>query len=183
MGKDRIVRGLRINRVYHRYLGIFLCTIVVVSAVTGILLSYKKQVNWIQPPTQKGSTKSLSDWLPLYQLEEKALKAFQIAQPDEQHPKIDRMDVRPSKGIAKILLKDNWWEIQINGQTGDILSIQKRHSDWIEAIHDGSIISEIFKLISMNILGFGLLVLSLTGFWLWYGPKYFRKLKESEVKK
>jgi hypothetical protein len=35
----------------------------------------------------------------------------------------------------------------------------------------------------MNILGFGLLVLSLTGFWLWYGPKYFRKLKESEVKK
>lgn len=181
MRKDRIVKGLRRNRVYHKYLGIFLCIIVVVSAITGILLSYKKQVDWIQPPTQKGTAKSLSEWLPLDQLGEKALIAFQAAQPTEQNPKIDRIDVRPSKGIAKVLLKDNWWEVQINGQTGDILSIQKRHSDWIEAIHDGSIISEIFKLISMNILGFGLLLLSMTGLWLWYGPKYFRKLKESGI--
>lgn len=183
MRKDRIVKGLRRNRVYHKYLGIFLCIIVIVSAVTGIILSYKKQIDWIQPPTQKGTTQTLSNWLPLYQLEEIALTTFREVQPTEQKPKIDRIDVRPSKGIAKVLLNDNWWEIQINGQTGEILSIQKRHSDWIEAIHDGSIVGEIFKLISMNILGFGLILLSMTGLWLWYGPKYFKKLKESEIKK
>jgi uncharacterized iron-regulated membrane protein len=165
MRKDRIVKGLRRNRVYHKYLGIFLCIIVIVSAVTGIILSYKKQIDWIQPPTQKGTTQTLSNWLPLYQLEEIALTTFREVQPTEQKPKIDRIDVRPSN------------------QTGEILSVQKRHSDWIEAIHDGSIVGEIFKLISMNILGFGLILLSMTGLWLWYGPKYFKKLKESEIKK
>ena len=37
--------------------------------------------------------------------------------------------------------------------------------------------SDLFKLISMNGLGIGLLVLMLTGLWLWYGPRRYRRLK------
>ena len=37
--------------------------------------------------------------------------------------------------------------------------------------------SDGFKLISMNYLGIGLLVLLITGVWLWLGPKKIKKLK------
>jgi len=55
-----------------------------------------------------------------------------------------------------------------------VLSIDKRYSDWIESLHDGSIISDGFKLVSMNFLGMGLLFLIFTGLWLWYGPRRIR---------
>ena len=87
------------------------------------------------------------------------------------------MDVRPSKGIAKVLFKEGNWEVQIDGTSGEVKSIAKRYSDWIESLHDGSIISDLFKLISMNLLGIGVLFLMGTGIWLWYGPKVVREMK------
>jgi hypothetical protein len=90
---------------------------------------------------------------------------------------IDRMDVRPDKGMIKVLFKEGYWEVQIDGANGKVLSVAQRHADWIEHIHDGSIISEGFKLIYTNYIGLGLLLLSITGFWLWYGPRKIRKAK------
>ena len=91
---------------------------------------------------------------------------------------IDRIDVRPSKGIVKVLFARNNWEVQVDATSGNVYSIDRRHSDWIEAIHDGSIISQTFKFVSMNLLGIGLIILILAGVWLWYGPKRIRKLKK-----
>ena len=64
--------------------------------------------------------------------------------------------------------------MQVDGKSGEVLSIDKRYSDWIESLHDGSIISDGFKLVSMNFLGMGLLFLIFTGLWLWYGPRRIR---------
>ncbi|MEZ4980895.1 MAG: PepSY domain-containing protein [Saprospiraceae bacterium] len=66
---------------------------------------------------------------------------------------------------------------QIDGQSGEIYSISRRYSDWIEQLHDGSIIAEWFKWLSMNYLGLGLIVMIITGTWLWWGPKRIRNLK------
>ena len=147
-----------------------------ISAVTGILLSLKKEVDLIQPPTQKGISKELSEWKSIDEIAIIARDAFQ-----KMHPEIDntihRLDVRPSKGIVKVIFKKGYWEIQVDGQSGQVKSIARRHSDWIEALHDGSIVNHIFKLISMNILGIGLIFMIITGLWLWYGPKRYRKLK------
>ncbi len=88
------------------------------------------------------------------------------------------MDARPSKGIVKVLFKNGYWEVQVDASTGKVKSIARRHSDWIEALHDGSIVSHIFKLVSMNLIGFGLLFLIGSGLWLWYGPKLIRQRKK-----
>ncbi len=109
----------------------------------------------------------------LADLAETALYDTQPAQLDNP---IDRIDVRPGKGIAKVLFEKGWWEVQIDGVNGEILSVAKRHSDWIEKLHDGSIVSDFFKLLTMNALGIGLLILMITGLWLWYGPRIYRKL-------
>ena len=112
-----------------------------------------------------------------------ATQEFYQIHPDQKENKIDRIDVRPSKGVMKVLFKDNYWEVQIDGKTGEIRSVAQRNSDWLEQIHDGSIISQGFKLVSMNFLGIGLLILIITGIWLWYGPKRLRWLKKRKKEK
>lgn len=162
---------------YHKYFGLSLAIVLLISALTGVFLAWKKDVSWIQPPTQNGVSKELQDWMPISELAELAQAAFDEAHPQLQGNGLDRIDVRPSKGIAKVLFEEGWWEVQIDGSTGEVLSIAKRHSDWIEKLHDGSIVGDLFKLITMNGLGLGLIVLMITGMWLWYGPKLYRKLK------
>ncbi len=176
------VLSLRSFRVWHRYTGIILLVIVLISSITGILLAWKKDFDVLQPPTQKGVSKDLSTWKPLHELAETAQLALVEAHPEQSENPIDRMDARPKKGIVKVLFKKGYWEVQLDGTSGEVKSIAKRHADWIEHLHDGSIISDFFKLLSMNTLGFGLILLLGSGFWLWYGPKRIRKLKQQKAK-
>jgi len=173
----RYIQSLRDFRKFHRYTGLLLAVLLLISAVTGILLSLKKDVDIIQPPTQKGVSKDLSTWKSVAELSSLAKSAFYAAHPDQKGNNIDRLDVRPSKGIAKVLFEEGNWEVQIDGTSGEVKSIAKRYSDWIESLHDGSIISDGFKLISMNVLGIGVLILMGSGIWLWYGPKVVREMR------
>ncbi len=172
-----IVKSLRRFRVFHRWMGLSLALLLLISAVTGVLLALKKDIDIIQPPTQKGITENLSDWKPLDEISLLATQAFHNAYPEQKENEIDRLDVRPSKGIVKVLFEEGNWEVQIDGKSGEVKSIAKRYSDWIESLHDGSIISDGFKLVSMNFLGIGLLFLIVTGVWLWYGPRRVRREK------
>jgi len=72
------------------------------------------------------------------------------------------MNVRPEDGIVKVLFKEGNWEVQLDGVSGEVLSVGRRHSDWIEKLHDLSIISDGTKLVTMNILGVGLIGMVIT---------------------
>nr|WP_230392026.1 PepSY-associated TM helix domain-containing protein [Pontibacter sp. FD36] len=167
---------MRNFRVYHRYLGLILGVFILISSITGILLGWKKDVDLLQPPTQKGASTDLQQWLPLAELSARSLAGLDSAAAIDNNP-IDRIEARLDKGIVKTIFKEGSWEVQLDASTGKVLSVARRHSDWIEKVHDGSIISDFFKLISMNVLGFGLLFLSITGFFLWFYPKQIRKIK------
>lgn len=173
--RQQLTRSLRKSRSWHRNIGLALSLFVLISSLTGLLLAWKKNVDLLQPPSQKGSTKVLSEWLPIHELASKAQQALQdsIGQAIE----IDRIDARPSKGMVKVLFETGNWEVQLDAGSGQTLSIAKRHADWIENLHDGSIISDSFKLLSMNVLGIGLIILVLVGLWLWYGPKRIRNAR------
>ncbi|MGK7389412.1 MAG: PepSY domain-containing protein [Candidatus Cyclobacteriaceae bacterium M2_1C_046] len=166
-------RKTRKWRRVHYYLGLSIALFLFISASTGLLLGYKKELSILQPPTQKGVSTHLNNWLPLDEIAIQANNAVN----SRNGLIIDRMDIRPDKGVVKVTYKPGYWEVQVDGTTGEVLSVAKRHSDLIEQIHDGSIISDSFKLISMNILGLGILILIFSGIWLWYGPKIIRKFK------
>lgn len=175
--RRRRARVLRRTRKVHRWSGISLFVFFFVMAVTGVLLGWKKHAgSAIIPPTQRGSSTELAEWLPLTQL----------LDPDSWHlppgqnidPTVDRIDVRPGKGIVKVLLKQDNWEVQLDGATGEVLSFGRRHSDWIESWHDGSAVDDLlgipngyFKVTYNSVMGLALVVFVVTGFWLWYGPK------------
>lgn len=176
MRSRRIAKSVRSYRRIHKLLGIVLSVLLLISALTGILLGWKKNVEILQPPTQKGESLELAAYRPINELAEIAALAVDSLNLDQSN--IDRVEYRPTKGIAKVIFDTGSWEVQVDATSLEVLSVAKRHSDWIEHIHDGSIISETFKLISMNFLGFGLVVLLISGLWLWYGPKRIRKLKQ-----
>jgi hypothetical protein len=95
---------------------------------------------------------------------------------------LDRIDIRKDKGMVKFVFTEHFWEIQLDGATGTLLQIERRRSDFIENIHDGSILDFYFgttggqiKLVYTSTMGLALLIFTVTGFWLWYGPKRIRK--------
>jgi len=63
-------------------------------------------------------------------------------------------------------------ELQSDGATGKILSVDKRRSDFVENVHGGSILDLYFgtgntiKLIDTSVTGTALLLFTITGFWL-----------------
>jgi hypothetical protein len=155
-----------------------------VIGITAILLAWKKEWGLI-PKTQTTKVESPSNWIPL----EKMMEIGQSFVRDslQKSDLIDRLDVRPDKGIAKIIFKRHFTEIQVDGYSGEILSVSQRNSDLIEKIHDGSILdfllvsdSEISKITYSTLTSIVLLVLCFTGFFLWYLPKAIKKLKRRQ---
>jgi uncharacterized iron-regulated membrane protein len=177
MALQKLVNRLRQFRSIHKWIGISVFLFMIVTASTGVLLGWKKNVNLLQPATLKGSILTMDNWISFDQVAQAAIRGIDSV--TSRKIEIDRMDVRPDKGIIKVTFTEDYWEAQIDGGTGKVLSVGQRHADWIEHIHDGSILSEPFKIIYTNYLGLGLLFLSITGFWLWYGPKVIRKVKNA----
>lgn len=175
MNIKRTVTSVRNYRTYHRYLGLTLSLLLIISAITGLLLGWKKNVEWLQPSSQQGISANIAEFQPVEKLTQAAILAVDSLQLDEKH--LDRIEYRPDKGMAKVRFTEGQWEVQVDAVTLKILSVAKRNSDWIEQLHDGSIISETFKLISMNFLGIGLTLLIISGLWLYFGPKRIRALK------
>jgi uncharacterized iron-regulated membrane protein len=175
MSTKGIVNSVRSFRKFHKWMGIVLAIFLLLSALTGVLLGWKKNVDLLQPPTQSGVDKALTSYMPVDELARASLLAVDSLGLTADN--FDRIEYRPTKGIAKVIFDTGSWEVQVDATSLEVLSVAKRHSDWIETIHDGSIISDAFKLVSMNILGLGLVFLTVTGLWLWYGPKRIRSLK------
>ena len=174
---------LRFFRKVHRTTGSFLFVFFFIIAVTGFLLGIKKHSGGIiLPKTKKGTSTELIDFLPLDSLQNNATLYITKYLKESNHIEIDRIDVRPEKGVVKFTFKSNFYEVQLDGATGTLLQIDLRRSDVVEKIHDGSIVdyylgfeSGVFKLFYTIMMSLALMIFTITGFWLWYGPKRMRK--------
>lgn len=148
------------------YWGAILISIPIVLVIaTGILLQLKKEVAWIQPPEQRGVGQ-----LPTISFERilDACRETPEAEIDSWDD-INRLDVRPDRGMLKVSAKNNW-EIQIDTHTGAVLQVAFRRSDIIEAIHDGSWFHDNVKLWIFLPVAFVLLGLWITGMYLFSLP-------------
>ena len=178
---------IRIFRKLHRTTGALLFFFFLFISITGLLLGWKKNSSGlILAKTEKGTSTELSEWLPLDTLKLTALKIFRDSISSETSLEIDRIDVRPDKGVLKFKFKDNFHGIQLDGATGALLKIENRRSDFIEQVHDGSILDRYLgtsngqiKLFYTSVMGLSLLLFSVTGFWLWYGPKRMKRIAKN----
>ncbi len=121
------------SRSIHLWLSLVIFIPVIIVIASGLLLQVKKEFDWIQPPTQKAQNSR-----PTLSFDNVLNAVRQVPQANlNDWDDIDRLDVRPVKGIIKVRGK-NHWEVQLNAQTGDVLQVAYRRTDTIEAIHDGS---------------------------------------------
>ncbi|MBB1284883.1 PepSY domain-containing protein [Flavisolibacter sp. BT320] len=178
-------KWIRIYRWLHRKLALALFLFFVLMAATGLLLGIKKQTGLLAP-TQKGVSGDAANWLPVAQLEQKAVRYLHDSVDNTLPTEIDRIDIRPGKGIAKFIYKEHYYGLQLDLSTGQLLYVEKRSSDFIESLHDGSIVDDLlgtgdepFKVGYNIVMGISLLLLVLSGMWLWYGPKRIRAQKRA----
>src|SRR5687767_10349639 len=109
------------GRKLHRWGAIVVAAPFLVVIVTGILLQLKKDVGWVQPPTQKGSGKE-----PQISFDQILAAVRSVPQAQvETWADVDRVDVRPKDGIAKVTCL-NRWEVQVDFRTGEVVSAAYR---------------------------------------------------------
>ena len=151
----------RFNRAFHRWVSILIATPLLLVIGTGILLLLKKDVDWIQPPTRLGSTTELHLTFDQILAIARTVPEAEIHGWDD----IDRLDVRPTKGMLKVRAR-NRWEIQIDSSSGQVLQTAYRRSDLIESLHDGSFFHDKVKLFVFLPSALALLLLWVTGLYL-----------------
>lgn len=162
-----------LNRKVHYWLSIGAAVPIVIVIATGILLQVKKQFTWVQPAEQKGQSKTANLSLPQILEISKTVPEAEIKSWDD----INRLDVRPSRGMLKVSAK-NHWEIQIDTETGAILQTAYRRSDIIESIHDGSFFHDYVKLWIFLPSGIILLILWITGMYLFILPIWVKRKRK-----
>jgi hypothetical protein len=180
--RQQQAKTLRIFRKIHRITGAFLFVFFFIVAVTGLLLGWKKNSGgYLLAKSYKGSSANTANWLPVDSLKHKAILSLQAIDASLDTT-VDRIDFRPEKGMVKFLFVGHFTGLQLDASTGEVLHVEKRRADFIEKIHDGSAVDHYlgiekgtFKLIYTTIMGLALVVFTITGFWLWYGPILMRK--------
>lgn len=154
-------------RQIHHWGSILIALPLLVIIGAGLLLMLKKDVDWIQPPTQRGG-----DPLSVPESRIDHLFAAVAALPEAGMGKwsdLDRVDIKPDKGIVKFI-GHNRREVQLDLHTAEVLLVASRRSDLIESLHDGSFFAGWTKHYLFLPAGAVLLFLWLTGLWLFFLP-------------
>lgn len=180
---------IRAFRKTHRTIGLLLMVFIFFMSSTGLLLGWKKHSDGIIiPKSYSGTSTDLKDWLPIDSLHTLACVVLRDTGSDNLSQELQRIDIRKNKGMVKFVFSDHLWEIQLDGATGKLLNVGRRYSDLLEDLHDGSVLDELLetengqiKLIYSSIMGLAFLILTISGFWLWYGVKRIRKGKKKAV--
>lgn len=155
-----------LNRQVHYWIGFAAALPLLVMIGSGLLLQAKKQWAWVQPAERRGT-----GTVPALDLE--GILASLRTVPDMQvrdWDDVNRLDVRPGRGVVKAWLM-NGYEVQVDLGTGRVLQTAYRRSDVIETIHDGSYFGGDWTKLGLFLpAGVTMLVLWLSGLWMWWVP-------------
>jgi uncharacterized iron-regulated membrane protein len=175
------VTTARLFRLIHYWISLPLLVTIFVIAATGSILALKKNFAALQPPTQTGTApgdlnRPIADLI--------AAVSTVPGHAGTSWQDIERIDVRPEDGVAKVILHSRT-EVQVDTATGKVLQVGYRTSDFIETIHDFSILGGWWKYILSFGSGVALLAMAVTGAYLFLLPmlaKRRRRQKQARAK-
>ena len=122
-----------LNRRIHYWLTAFVAVPLLVVLATGLLLQTKKHWTWVQPEEHRGTGTTPAIDLEGILASVRQAPGVRVRGWED----INRLDVRPARGLVKVLLQSGW-EVQVDLGTGRVLQTAYRRSDVIESLHDGS---------------------------------------------
>ena len=167
-----------LNRKVHYWVSPFIALPVLVILGSGLLLQMKKHWSWVQPVEHRGTGKSPAIDLERILTSVRGDSTLGVESWDD----VNRIDVRPGRGVAKVWLKSGY-EAQVDLGTGRLLHTAYRRSDLIESIHDGSFFAGDWSKLGLFLpSGLALLLLWVTGLWMFWLP-FSVKLKRKPAAK
>ena len=165
-----------LSRRLHRWGALLTALPLLLVIGSGLLLQVKKQVPWVQPAEQRTPVETPAIGWDLILAAARAMPEAGVTGWGD----IDRVDVRPAKGILKVITTSHW-EAQLALADGAVLQTAYRRSDLIEQVHDGSFFGDPVKrwiFLPSGILLFGLW---LTGLYLWVLPRLTRRKRARQA--
>ncbi len=160
-------------RKIHFWVSLFVIVPMFLVTTTGLVLMVKKDFAWIQPPTQKGIGKTPTISFQSIIDSVQTVPSYE----DVDWKAVDRLDVRPGKGVIKVRMK-NRQEIQLDAETGRVLHIAERRSDVIEDMHSGAFFGKWVKygiFLTAEVLFF---IQLLTGIYLFVRPLWLKNKRK-----
>lgn len=169
----------------HLWVGVLATLLTVVLAVTGIALNHKRGLGLMPDPARPGPV-ALRDAHSLADFERLARVALaaglqgtdaadaraDAAPAPLPEIAIDRMDVRPSHGLVKVRFDDSdVTEVTLALADGAVLHVGARGDVFMEKLHSGEVFGDGWILLSDG-AAVALLVLTLSGLWLWLFPRF-----------
>ncbi len=158
------------SRKLHRHASILVALPLLIVIGSGLLLQWKKEAAWVQPPMSRGVGGDPSVTFQAILDAASSVSDAGVAGWDD----VDRLDVRPDRGIVKVQAKSGI-EIQVDTATGSVLHAARRRSDLIEQIHDGSFFHAAAKHWIFFPSALVLLFLWVSGLYLWVLPFVTRR--------
>lgn len=161
----------------HLWIGVIFTFSLIAISITGILLNHKRVLG-LMPAVEHEPSGPLSDALTLSRLAEIGLSAVpnrEDASRTRDMSRIDRMDVRPRNGYAKVRLRDSAsTEVTVDLNDGRILHVGRRGDVLLERLHSGEVFGGRGVLLS-DAAAVALVITLITGYWLWLAPKLFNR--------
>ncbi len=151
----------------HLWLGIITTGVVLLISATGVLLNHKRGLG-LMPDVPNEPKGVFDDALPLAEL---ARRAAAAVGPEVAAAGVDRMDVRPGKGLIKVRFDDRRvMEATLDINTGEVLHVGERNDVFLEKLHSGEIFGDRWVLLS-DAAAVALAILLISGYWLWLYPR------------
>jgi len=146
----------------HNWITLCIMIPLFILTITALVLMMKEQSNCVQSSTVRGGETTPTVLFETILDSVKAASGGSVTTWDD----INRIDVRPSKGVAKVQLED-LREIQIDLATGEVLQAAVRCSDCIEDIHTGGYFGYRVKFGVLFVVVLLMFIQIITGIYLW----------------
>jgi uncharacterized iron-regulated membrane protein len=150
----------------HLWLGIMLSGMLLLLSISGILLNHKQALG-LMPDVRQDAQASFAEALPMAELVALADRAA----PEAAAEGVDRLDVRPRRGIMKVRYRDRVvTEVTVDIHSGAVLEVGERNDVFLEKLHTGEIFGDSWVLLS-DAAALALILLVISGYWLWLFPR------------
>jgi uncharacterized iron-regulated membrane protein len=162
----------------HRWLGVTVGLVLMLSSITGLLLLVKKDYDWIQPPTMECESGTAEQLQPMAKVFE---AVFALGLPQfRDEADILKVDFRPSKRLHKVVSRHDDYEVQVCAISLRTSKPSVRRSDWLERLHDGSWFGDLAHDRVMPVVALILLFLASSGYVMWLFPKWKKWRKQRD---
>lgn len=171
----------------HLWVGVIGTVLLIVIAVTGVLLNHKRTLG-LMPDVAHDPSAPFASALSLERIGAAAFEGVSAEARGTWKPgdpvdlaHIERMDVRPRNGYAKVRFRDRRnTEATVDLASARVIHVGERDDVFLEKLHSGEIFGDNFILLS-DVAAIALVITLVTGYWLWIVPRLRRGQTEREA--